>query len=53
MNDIFQSGYHEPPLGYDDVEWLVDAITRLGKKINFYFENTNEYIIMTKEDGEH
>ena len=52
LNDISHSGYPESPLGYNNVDWFVDEVIKLRNKIAFYFENTDEDIIMT-EDEEH
>ena len=46
-----KSGYNASPLGYDNVDWLVDEVIRLEKK-TFYFKNTKKDITKT-EDDEH
>ena len=53
MEDVLQSGYHKSPLGYDNVDWFVDEVIKLGNKTVFYFKNTKKDIIMTEEDEEH
>ena len=47
-----KSGYYESPLGYDNVDWFVEEITKLENKMAFYFENTKKDIILTQEDKE-
>ena len=52
MEDVLESGYCESPLGYNIVDWFVKEIIKLEKFLVFYFKNTKEDIIMTKEDDE-
>ena len=52
MEDVLESGYYESPLGYDNVDWFVKEVIELENKMNFYFKNTKEDIIMTEEDEE-
>ena len=32
LDDVLKSGFNESALGYDDVHWLVDEVTKLEKK---------------------
>ena len=32
MNDILQSSYYEPPLGYNNVDWFVNEVKKLEKR---------------------
>ena len=50
LEDVLQSGYYKYPLGYNNVDWLVDEIIKLENKMAFYFENTQKDIIMTEKD---
>ena len=52
MEDVLKSGYYESPLGYKNVDWFVNEVTKLEKKMVFYFENTKRDIIMTQKDKE-
>ena len=52
LEDVLQSGYHESPLGYDNVDWFVNEVIKLENKTAFYSENTKKDIIMTYEDEE-
>ena len=52
MEDVLKSGYHKSPLGYDNVDWFVDEVIKLEKKMTFYLKNTNKDIIMTEEGEE-
>ena len=51
LEDILESGSYESPLGYDNVDWFVEEVMKLEKKMAFYFKNTKKDIVMT-EDGE-
>ena len=53
LEDVSQSGYYKSPLGYDNVDWFVDEVIKLEKKMAFYFKKTKKDIIMTEEDEEH
>ena len=53
MNDVLKSGYFESNLDYDNVDWFVDEVIELEKKMAFCFENTNKLNVMTQEDEEH
>ena len=50
LEGVLKNEYHKSPLGYDNVDWFVDEIIKLGNKMAFYFKNTNKDIIMTQED---
>ena len=52
MEDILKSDYYQSPLDYNNVDWFVDEKIKLENKMAFYFKNTNEDIIMTKENEE-
>ena len=52
MEDVLKSGYHESPLGYNNVDWFVDEVITLENKMAFYFKNTKKDIVMTEEDEE-
>ena len=50
LEDILKSGYYKSPLGHENVNWFVDEIVKLENRMNFWFKNTKEDIIMTYED---
>ena len=52
LKDVLKSGYHKSPLGYKNVDWLVDEVIKLENIMAFYFENTDKDINMTEEDQE-
>ena len=52
LEDVLKSGCYKSPLGYGNVDWYVDEIIKIENKMTFYFENTNQDIIMTGEDQE-
>ena len=52
MEDVLEGGYYESPSGYDNVDWFVNEVIKLENKMAFYFKNTEEYIIMAKENEE-
>ena len=52
MDDNLNSGYYEPPVGYDDVDWLDNEVMKSEKKMAFFYRNTKKDIIMTEEDEE-
>ena len=52
MEDVLENGYYESSLGYDNVDWYVNQVINLEKKIAFYLKNTTKDIIMTKEGEE-
>ena len=45
LEDVLKSGYHKSPLGYDNVDWFVDEVIKLEKKMTLYFKNTNKDIL--------
>ena len=49
---VLKSGYYKFPLGYDNVDWFVDEVIKLEKKMAIYFKFTKKDIIMTGEDEE-
>ena len=32
LDDILKSGYHKSPLGYNNVDWFVNEVTKIEKK---------------------
>ena len=50
MDGILESGSYVSPIGYDNVDWFVDEVSKLKQKMKFYFKNTEKDIILTKED---
>ena len=52
MEGFLKSGYHESPLGYNNVDWFVKEVKKLENKLAFYFRNTKKDIDMTKENEE-
>ena len=50
LKDVLKSGYYKSPLGHENINWFVDEIVKLEKKMNFWFKNTNEDINMTEEN---
>ena len=52
LEDVLKSGYHKSPLAYNNVDWFVNEVRNLEKKLAFYFKNTKKNIIMTNEDEE-
>ena len=52
MVDVLKSDYYKSPLGYNNVDWFVDEVIKLEKKMVFYFKNTKKDIHMTEEDEE-
>ena len=52
MEDVLRSDFYKSPLGYDNVDWFVNEVIKLEKKMAFYFKNTKKEIIMTHEDEE-
>ena len=47
-----QSGCSEYLLGYDNVDWFVDEVIELEKKITFFFKNTRKHNRKTDNDEE-
>ena len=52
MEDVLKSEYHKSPLGYNNVDWFVDEVIKLEKKVALNFKNNNKDIIMTKKHEE-
>ena len=52
LEGILKSGYHKTPLGYKNVDWFVDEVVKLDKKMAFYFKSAKKDIVMTEEDEE-
>ena len=52
MEDVLKSGYFESPLGYDNVDWFVNEVKKLQKKMAFYFQIYKKDIIMSEEGEE-
>ena len=50
LNDVLQSRYYEYPLGYDNVDWFDNEVTKLENKMIFYFKKTKKDITMTEND---
>ena len=48
FNNILKIGYYESPIGYDNVIWFVNEVEKFAIKMNLYFKNTKEVIILTK-----
>ena len=40
LEDVLTIGYHQSPLGYDNVDWFVNEVIKLESKMTFYFKNT-------------
>ena len=52
LEDIIKSEYYQSPLGYNNVDWFVDEVIKLEKKMAFYFKNTKKDIIMKQNNEE-
>ena len=52
MENVSKSDYYKSPLGYNNVDWFVDEVIKLEKKIAFFFKNTKKDISMKEEDEE-
>ena len=52
LEDILKSDYYKPHLGYDEVDWFVNEVIKLGKKVTVYFKLLEKKIIMIEEDEE-
>ena len=50
LQDVLKSGYHKPPLGFNNVDWFVNEVIKIENKKTFYFENTKKDIIMTEKE---
>ena len=53
LEHILESGYRKYPLGYNNVDWFLDEVVKLEKKMAFYFKKTNTDIIMTEKDEDY
>ena len=53
LENVLKSDFYKSPLGYNNVDWFVDEVIKLEKKMAFYFENTKKDIIMAEEDKEY
>ena len=38
LEDVLQSGYQKSPLSYNNVEWFVNEVMKVEKKMAFYFK---------------
>ena len=47
-----EAGYFKSPLGYNNVDWFVNQVTKLEDKMAFHFKNTQRETIMTEENEE-
>ena len=52
MEEVLESSYYKPFLGYNNVDWFTDEVIKLENEMTFYFENTKKDIIMTNKDEE-
>ena len=53
MDHILQSSCYHSLLFYDNVDWFVDEVKKLGSEMSFYyFKNFRKDIILTEEDEE-
>ena len=52
LEEVLKSGNYESPLGYNNVDWFVNEVIKLEKKMAFCFKNTKKDIIMTEQDEE-
>ena len=52
LENVLKSGYYEYPSGYDNIDWYVNEVIKIENKISFYFNITEEDIIMKREDTE-
>ena len=52
LEDVLKSDYYKSPLGYNNVDWFVNEVTKLENKMAFYFKNTKKDIILTEKDEE-
>ena len=50
LDNNLKSRYYEFPLGYDNVDWDVNEVTKLESKMVFFFKNTKKDIVMTEDD---
>ena len=52
LHGVLKSDYYKSPLSYNNVDWFVDEVLKLEKKMVSFFRNTKKDIDMTDEDGE-
>ena len=52
LDDILKNGYLDPLSGIKKVDWFVEEVIKLEKKMFFYFTNTNKDIIRSQEKDE-
>ena len=52
LDGVLKSEYYKFPLGYNNVDWFVDEVIKLGNKMAFYYKNTKKDTNMTDEDEE-
>ena len=52
LEDVLKTDYYKSTLGYNNIDWFVDEVIKLGNKMAFYFKNTKKDNIMTKKDEE-
>ena len=38
LEDVLQSGYHKPPLGYNNVDCFVNEVIKLENEMAVYFK---------------
>ena len=50
LEDVSKSGYFESPLGYNNVDWFVDEVIKLEKRLSIL--KTLRNITLTEEDEE-
>ena len=52
LNDVLESGHYESSLSYNNIDWFVKEVTKLEKKMAFYFKETKKDFFMTQEKEE-
>ena len=52
LDDVLKSGYHNSPLGYNNVDWFVGEVVNLESKMAFNIQSTVKGINMTEENEE-
>ena len=52
MEDVLQSSYYKYLLVYNNVDWFVDEVIKVKKKMNCCFKKTKKDIIMTEKNEE-
>ena len=52
LEHVLESGYYEPPLGYNNVDWFVNQIIKLENEMVFNFKNTEKDTKKTEKDEE-